>query len=103
MRKEVIYLMTCITLSNPENMKPLLRTAIKVITPLKLEEDEYAAHKFCLVLGEPGTTGAYMLPGLSPGSRYHMCLRDILLVKPDSAADSSVGPKPCTPSLPSKP
>ena len=86
-------MMTCITLSNPEDMKPLLRDVIKVITPPDLEEKEYAALQFCMATGEPGTPWAYLLLGLSPGSRYHMRLRDILLVQPDSAADSSTGPQ----------
>jgi hypothetical protein len=64
--QEVIYRMTCITLSNPEDMKHLLRDAIKVITPFELEEDEYAVLKFCLVPEEPGTIGTYLLMGLSP-------------------------------------
>jgi hypothetical protein len=34
--------MTCSTLSNPEQMKPLLRDAIKLITPPDLEEEKYA-------------------------------------------------------------
>ena len=72
-------------------MTPLLRHVIKVITSSDLVEEEYAALQLCLTLGEPGTPRAYLLIGLSPGSRYHMCLRDILLVQPDSAADSSSG------------
>jgi len=84
--------MTRIIITNPEDMKPLLRTAIKVITPPKLKEDEYAALKLCMALGEPGTTREYMLLGLSLSSRYHMCLRDILFVHPYSVADSSAGP-----------
>ena len=78
--QEVIYMITCIALSNPEDMKPLLRDAIKLITPPELESEEYAALQFCLAPGEPGTPWTYMLLGLSPFSRYHMCLRDILLV-----------------------
>ena len=83
--------MACITLSNPEDMKLLLRDAIKVITPPELEEDEYASLEFCLAPREPGTPGVYLLLGLSPGSRYHMCLHGILLVHPDSATYSSTG------------
>jgi hypothetical protein len=86
-------MITCITLSNPEDMKPLIRDAMKIITPPEMAEDEYAALQFCLAQGEPCTPGAYMFLGLSPGSRYHVCLiRDILLVQPDSAADSYTGP-----------
>jgi len=93
MGQEAIYMMTCITLSTLEDMKFILRDVIKVITSPKLEEEEYAALRFCLSLGEPGNTGAYLLLGLSPGSRYHMYLRDILLVKSDYAADSSTAPQ----------
>jgi hypothetical protein len=50
-------------------------------------------YSFCLAPGEQGTPGVYLLIGLSPGSKYHMCLRDILLVQPDSAANSSTGPQ----------
>jgi hypothetical protein len=49
--------------------------------------------QLCLALGEPGTPRAYLLIGLPPGSRYDMCLRDILLTQPDSASDSSIGPQ----------
>ena len=63
-----------------------------MIIPLELEEDEYASLKICMAPREPGTLGAYLLLGLSPGSRYHMCLRDILLIQPHSSADSSTGP-----------
>jgi len=40
--QEVIYMMPCYTLSNPEDMKPLLRHAIALITPANPVEDEYA-------------------------------------------------------------
>ena len=95
--QEVIYMMTCSTLSNPEDMKLLLRGAITLITTANQAEDEYAALQFFLAPGEQGTPGAYLLLGLSPGSRYHMCLRDILLIQPDSGADSSTGPQPLHP------
>ena len=85
--------MTCSALSNPEDMKPLLRDAIALITPDDQAEDEYAALQLCLAPGEHGTPRANLLLGLSPGSRYHTCLRDVLLVQPDSAADSSTGPQ----------
>jgi hypothetical protein len=91
-------MMTCSTLSNPEDMKPLLRDAITLITPSDQAEDEYAALQLCLALGEHGAPGAYLLLGLSPGSKYHMCLRYILLVQPNSSADSSAGPQPWYPS-----
>jgi len=84
--------MTIITLSNPEDMKLFIRDAIHINTPPEMAEDEYVALQLCLAPGEPGTPGAYLLLGLSSGSRYHMCLRDILLVQPDSATDSSTGP-----------
>ena len=56
MWQEVIYLMTCITLSSPEDIKPLLRIVTKVIRPPNLEEDRYATVNFLLKLGEPRNT-----------------------------------------------
>jgi hypothetical protein len=91
-------MMTCSTLANPEDMKPLLRDAMTLITPANDQaEDEYAALQLCLALREQGALGAYLLLGLSPASRYHMCLRNILLVQPESSADSSTGPQPWHP------
>ncbi len=77
MGQEFIYLMTCSTLTSPEDLNPLLRKAINLITPKGEVELEYAALKFSLLTGELGTPGVYLLLGLSPGSEYHMRLMDM--------------------------
>jgi hypothetical protein len=79
----VIYMMTCSPISHPEDLKPLLKTAIHIVTSAEDAEDEYAALCFCLAPGELGI-GSYLLLGLEPGSVPHMRLRNILLVQPDS-------------------
>ena len=92
MGHEAIYVMTCIPLPSPEDLKVLIKEAIYVVTPSEEADSEYAALLFRLALGEHGPTGSYLLLGLSPGSRYHMCLRDIVLTQPDSTHDSTSGP-----------
>ena len=84
-------MMTCIPLSHPEDLKPLIKTVIQMLTSPEDTEDEYASLSFCLAPGELGV-GSYLLMGLSPGSIPHMRLRDILLVQPDSPQDSTSGP-----------
>jgi len=84
-------MMTCSPLSHPEDLKPLIKTAIHLVTAAEDAEDEYAALHFCLVPGELGI-GSYLLLGLDPGSIPHMRLRDIMLVQPDSSQDSTAGP-----------
>ncbi len=81
--QEVIYMMTCIPLSHQEDLKPLLKTAIQMVTSPEDAEEEYASMRFCLAPGELGI-GSYLLLGLSPGNSPHMRLRDILLVQTDS-------------------
>ena len=79
MGQEVIYMMTCSPLSHPEDLKPLIITAIQSVTSPEDFEDEYSSLRFCMAPGELGI-GSYLLMGLSPGSIPHMRLRDILLV-----------------------
>jgi hypothetical protein len=85
-------MMTCSPISHPEDLKPLLKTTIQIVTSAEEAEDEYAAMHFCLAPGELGI-GSYLLLGLDPGSISHMRLRDILLVQPDSFQDSTAGPQ----------
>jgi hypothetical protein len=56
--QEFIYMMTCTPLANHEDIKPLMRDAMKVVTPPKEEYGEYTAIKFCLAQGEQGTLGS---------------------------------------------
>jgi len=84
--QDKIYMMKCIPLLNPVDLKPLIRIAIHVITPSEEVDEEYSEVKFCLAPDEPGSKGAYLLIGLSPSFGTHMCLRDILLVQLDSVA-----------------
>ncbi len=75
----IIYMITCTPLSHPENLKPLIKTTIQIVTPAEDVEDEYSFLRFCLAPRAPGI-GYYLLPGLSPGSIPHMRLMDILMV-----------------------
>ena len=84
--------MTCSPLSHPEDLKPLLKTAMQIVASREDDEDEYASLRFCLAPGELGI-GSYLLLGLSPSSIPHMRLRDILLVQPDSSHESAAGPQ----------
>jgi hypothetical protein len=89
-------MMTHVPISHPENLKPLIKTAIKLLTEEDEFEEEYVGLRFCLAPAENGN-GGYLLLGLSPDSGPHMRLRDILLSQPDSAQDTTAGPKPWFP------
>ena len=65
-------------------VKPLIKTAIRIVTSPEDVEDEYSSLRFCLTLGEL-RFGPCLLLGLSPGSIPHMRLRDILLIQLDSS------------------
>jgi len=65
--QEVIIMMSCNQLSHPEDFKPLIKTAIQIVTSAKDVEDEYASLRFCLAPWELGN-GSYPLLGLSPGN-----------------------------------
>ena len=69
-------MMTQIPISHPENLKSLLKTAIKLLTEGDQFDDEYAGLRFCLAPSETGNGGDLLL-GLSPASNTHMRLRDI--------------------------
>jgi len=84
-------MMTCSPLSHPEDTKPLIKSAIHIVTSPKDVEDEYSSLRVCLAPGELGI-GSYLLLGLSPGSIPHMRLREILLIQPDSSQNSTAGP-----------
>ena len=91
--QQVIYMMTHIPISHPENLKPLIKTTIKLLTEEDEFENGYVSLRFCLAPSENGN-GGYLLLGLSPDSGTHMRLRDILLFQPDSAQDATLGPTP---------
>ncbi len=91
-----MYMMTHIPISHPENLKPLIKTAIRLLTEEDQFEDEYAGLRFCLAPSESGN-GGYLLLGLSPAIGTHMRLRDILMSQPDAAQDSTSGPTPWYP------
>ncbi len=93
MGHRAIYMMACIPLPNPEDLKVLIKEAIYVVNPSEETYSEYAALRFCLAPKEHESHGSYLLLGLSPGSRYHTCLRDILLTQPYSTQDSTSGPQ----------
>jgi hypothetical protein len=93
MGQEVIYMMTCSPLSHPEDLKPLIKTAIQIVSSPEDVEDEYSSLRFYLAPVEEGI-GSYHLMGLTLGSIPHMRLRDILLVQPDSSQDSTFAPRP---------
>ncbi len=59
-------MMTCSPLPRPEDLKPLVKTAIQIVTTPEDVDGEYAAIAFCVAPGEQGG-GAYFLLGLSPG------------------------------------
>jgi hypothetical protein len=67
--QEVIYMMICTHLSHPEGLKPLIKTAIQIVTFSVDVEDEYSSMRFCLAPGEMGI-GSYLLLGLSPDNIY---------------------------------
>jgi hypothetical protein len=94
--QQVIYMMTHLPISHPENLKSLIKTAIKLLTEEAQFGDEYAGLRFCLAPSETGN-GGYLLLGLSPASGTHMRLKDILLSQPDAAEDSTYGPTPWDP------
>ncbi len=78
MGQELIYMMSCIPLSHPKDLKPMIYAAIKASTPPEESKEDYASLKFSLTNGEQGTSGDYMLLGLSPDVRSHMRLKDVL-------------------------
>jgi hypothetical protein len=92
----IIYMMTHIPVSHPENLKPLIKTSIKLLTEEDQFDDEYAGLRFCLAPSKSGN-GGYLLLGLSPASVTHMRLRDILMTQRDAAHDSTYGPTPWYP------
>ncbi len=75
--------MTCSPLTFPEDLKLLLREGMAKLCPIGIVPREYEALQFCLSLGEPGTTGHYLLVGISTLSGAHMRLRDVMLFQPD--------------------
>jgi hypothetical protein len=94
--QQVIYMMTHIPISHPENLKPLIKTVIRLLTAEDQFDDEYAGLRFCVAPSESGS-GGYLLLGLSPASGTHMRLRDILLSQPYAAKDFAYGPTPWYP------
>ena len=85
-------MMACSPLSHPEDLKPLIKTTIQIVTSAEDGEDEYSSLRFSLAPWEIGI-GSYLLLGLSPGNIPHMRLMDILLVQPSSSHDSTASPQ----------
>ena len=54
MGQEFMYMMTCSPLSHHENLKPLIKTAIQIVTSPEDVEDEYSSLRFCLAPSELG-------------------------------------------------
>ena len=79
----VIRMMTCASLTFPEDLKLLLKEGLAKFCPPIIVPREYEALQCCLSPGEPGTKGHYLLGGLSALSGSHMRLRDVLLFQPD--------------------
>ena len=77
-----ILLMTCVPLTFPEDLKVLLMEGLAKLCPPGLVPRKYEGLQFCLSPGEPGTQCHYLLVGLSPLSRAHMRLRDVLMFQP---------------------
>ena len=94
--QQVIYMITHIPISHPENLKPLIKTAIKLLTAEDQFDDEYAGLRLCLAPSESGN-GGYLLLGLSPSRGTRMRLRDILLSQPNAAHDFTSSPTPWYP------
>ena len=76
-------MMPCSPLTDPEDLKVLIREKITKICPPGNVLREYEALRFCLVSGEPGTQGHYLMVGLSTSSGTHMRLWNVLLYQPD--------------------
>jgi hypothetical protein len=89
MGQEAIYMMTCIPLPNPEDLKVLVKEAIFVVTPPDDADSKYAALRFCIAPQSTDLTAITTSWASRLGSRYHICLRDILLIQPDSIHDST--------------
>ena len=75
--------MTCSPLSPPEDSKVLIQEGISKLCPPKQVPASYEALRFFFALGEPGTTGLYLLVGLQVASKVHMRRIDVLLRQPD--------------------
>ena len=61
--QELIYMMTYSPLPRPEDLKPLIRTAIQLVSFAEDVEDEYSSLLFCLATCEQGG-GSYLLLGM---------------------------------------
>ena len=92
MGQEAIYMMTFIPLPNLEDLKVHINEAIHVVTPSEEAASEYVVIRFCMAPKELGSHSSNLLLGLSPGSEYRMCLRDIMLTQLEPSQDSSSSP-----------
>ncbi len=81
-------MMTCAPLTNPEDLKVLIKEGLVKICPPALVPKEYEALPLRLVPGDTGSHGDYLAVGLSMLSDRHMCIRDIMLYQPDSIQES---------------
>ena len=81
-------MMTCAPMSAPEDLKVLIKEALVKICPPALVPKEYETLQFRLVSGEANTHGDYLAVGMSMHSDRHMCMRDIMLFRPESVVES---------------
>jgi hypothetical protein len=75
-------------MTNPEDLKVLIKEGLVKICPPTLVPKEYEALQFGLVPGQPGTHSDYLAVGMFMMSDRHMCIRDIMLYQPDSIQES---------------
>jgi hypothetical protein len=75
-------MMTCAPLTQPEDLKLLLREGIAKLCPPGFVTREYDYLQLVTAKEEPGTQDSYLLVGLSTLSQTHLRLKDILLSQP---------------------
>jgi hypothetical protein len=81
-------MMTCSTLTHPEDLKILTREGIAKLCPPSIVAREYEALQFIMSSRELGTQGHYLLVGLLSSSSAHLRLRDVLLHQPNAPQES---------------
>jgi hypothetical protein len=59
--------MSCISLINLEDLKVFINNKVRIITPPEEIDTEYVGKQLCFAPGEHGSSGSYLMVGLSPG------------------------------------
>jgi hypothetical protein len=77
-------MMTCSTLTYPEDLKIIIREGIAKLCPPGIVPREYEALQFIMSPRELVTQGRYLLVGFLSSSSAHLRLSDILLYQPDA-------------------